>query len=101
MSLKRKFEDLQHLDEDEEYHSEAEEEEEDDDDGEGVDFAELEDYGHVRNLVHGLMDQRPPPFKKSKASDKPEPVVEKQTGEHDILLGFPIHLFNKFGFTIQ
>ena len=83
MSLKRKFDDVQHLDEDEEeYQSEAEYEEEEDDDDDVEDYAELEDYGHVRNLGHGLFDPRPPPSKKSKPSDMPQPVVEKQTGEN-------------------
>jgi hypothetical protein len=83
MSLKRKFEDAQLLDEEDEFPSEDDYEEEEDGDDEDVeDYAELEDYDHVRNLGQGLFDQRPPPFKKSKTSDMPQPVVEKQTGEN-------------------
>ena len=86
MSLKRKFEDVddEELGEEEE-DVEGEEESEYEDEGEEEEFEEdeeeLEDYGHVRNLREGLLEDRSRPPSKRAKTELPSQEPDRKPGD--------------------
>ena len=87
MSLKRKFEDVEDEEVGEEEEDvEGEEESEYDEEGEEEEFEfeeeeeELEDYGHVRNLREGLLEDRSRPPSKRAKTELPSQEQDRKPG---------------------
>ena len=87
MSLKRKFEDVEDEEVGEEEEDvEGEEESEYDEEGEEEEFEfeeeeeELEDYGHVRNLREGLLEDRSRPPSKRAKTELPSQELDRKPG---------------------